>query len=110
MEDLDSLLKQYIDVKKGCKTNKFMDIVCLNYEFLFNNIIISKNKLIENLKLIKKNLILYRQTVRERYHKQHLNNEINKIKEIINKENNNIDSIKKILFKYNEKKNIYKKS
>ncbi len=50
------------------------------------------------------------QTVKEKHHKQHLNNEINKIKEIINKENNNIDSIKKILFKYNEKKNIYKKS
>ena len=43
MEDLDSLLKQYIDVKKSCKTNKFMEIVCLNYEFLFNNIINSKN-------------------------------------------------------------------
>ena len=110
MEDLDSLIKQYIDVKKSCKTNKFMKIVSLNYEFLLNNIITSKNKLIEKLKLIKNNLIMYRQTVKEKYHKQHLNNEIDKIKEIINKENNNIASIKKILSKYNEKKNIYKKS
>ena len=97
MEDLDILLNQYVDIKKKCKKNKFMQIVSLNYEFIFDNIISSKNKLIHNLSLLKNNLIMNLQTVKDKYHKTHLNNEINKIKEIINRENNNIASIKKNL-------------
>lgn len=104
MKDLDSLLKQYRDVKETSKTNKFMKVVCLNYEFIFDRIISTKNDLIIKLTKLKTNLIMHRRTLNEKNHKEHLNYQINEITKIIDKENQLISSIKKILSKYNEKK------
>ena len=110
MENLKPLLNQYINIKKACKTNKFMKIVSLNYEFIFDNMIQSKYKLISELKDLKKNLIILKQTLKDKNHKNHLDYQIKEIKQVINNQNNIIDAIKKILAKYNEKKSISNKA
>ena len=110
MENLKPLLNQYINIKKACKTNKFMKIVSLNYEFICDNMIQSKYKLISELKDLKKNLIIFKQTLKDKNHKNHLDYQIKEIKQVINNQNNIIDAIKKILAKYNEKKSISNKT
>lgn len=104
MKDLDSLLTQYKDVKESCKTNKFMKVVCLNYEFIFDRIISTKDDLLIQLAELKTNLIMQRKIINDKNHKEHLNKQIKDIAKIIDKENQLIASIKKILSKYNEKK------
>lgn len=97
MKDLDSLLKQYKDVKDSSKTNKFMKVVCLNYELIFDRIISTKNDLLIKLAALKTNLIMQRKTINDKNHKEHLNKQINDISQIINKEKQVIASIKKNL-------------